>query len=151
LVSPGAGRRAPRNDARLVWDRLPIALACAALLAAALRSRLALLLLCPYAIASVLWWRATGDLRLYLLLQGAPLILIPLLQWQTGAAAAERKAVGLAVALYVLAKLCETADHAGFAALGVVSGHTIKHLLAAVAAALLVHAFCSEPQVSAVG
>jgi hypothetical protein len=134
------------DDARLVWDRLPIALACAALLALALRSRLALLLLAAGAIASVCWWRATGDLRPYLLLQGAPLVLIPLLQWRAGVAAPQRRAFGLAVALYVLAKLCEVGDHAGYALLAVVSGHTLKHVLAALAAAVLAHAFGDGPR-----
>lgn len=128
------------DDARLVWDRLPIALACGALLAAVLRSRLALLLLAACAFASVLWWRASGDLRPYLLLQAAPLILVPLLQWQHDAPAGQRRACGLAIALYVLAKLCEVADQAWFDVLGAVSGHTLKHLLAAAAAVVLVRA-----------
>lgn len=134
------------DDARLVWDRLPIALACAALLALALRSGLALLLLAVGAVASVCWWRVTGDLRVYLLLQGAPLVLIPLLQWRAGVPAPQRRAFGLAVGLYVLAKLCEAGDHAGYELLVVISGHTLKHLLAALAAAVLAHAFASGPR-----
>lgn len=134
------------DDARLVWDRLPIALACAALLAMALRSRLALLLLVVAAVASVFWWRATGDLRAYLLLQGAPLVLIPLLQWQANVPVPQRRAFGLAIVLYVLAKLCEVGDHAGLALLQVVSGHTLKHVLAALAAAVLAHAFAGGPR-----
>lgn len=130
------------DNARLVWDRLPIALACAALLAAALRqaygSRAALPLLAAGAVASVLWWQASGDLRPYLLLQLAPLVLIPLLQWQSGAPIAQRKAFGLAIALYVLAKATEVGDVHVFDALGAVSGHSLKHLFASVAALILV-------------
>lgn len=133
------------DDARLIWDRLPIALACAALLAGAMRSRLALLLLGGGAVASVFWWQVTADLRPYLLLQAAPLILIPLLQWQHRAPAAQRRAFGLAIVLYVLAKLCEVGDHALFATLDLVSGHTLKHLLAAVAAVVLVRAVTAGP------
>ncbi|SHG95101.1 hypothetical protein [Massilia sp. CF038] len=134
------------DNARLLWDRLPIALACAALLATVLSSSLALLLLIPAAVASVFWWQATGDLRPYLLLQMAPLVLIPLLQWQAGAALTQRRAFGLAIGLYVLAKLCEVADHAGMALLTVVSGHTLKHILAAAAAAVIVRAITAGPQ-----
>lgn len=134
------------DDARLVWDRLPIALACGALLAMALRSRLALLLLGASAVASVFWWRATGDLRPYLLIQGAPLVLIPLLQWQAGVPAPQRKAFGLAIVLYVLAKLCELGDRGVFELLSWLSGHTLKHVLAALAAAVLAHAFTAGPR-----
>ena len=93
LTAAGSGfyHWAPDN-ARLVFDRLPIALACAGLLAAvhaetlgAPQPRWVLPFLGAAAIASVLWWWRTeslgaGDLRPYLLLQGAPLVLIPL--WQ---------------------------------------------------------------------
>jgi hypothetical protein len=78
--------------ARLVWGRLPIALACAGLLAAVRTevrpgsdtSRDAAVLALP-AVLSVSWWyptalRGQGDLRPYLLLQALPLVLIPL--WQ---------------------------------------------------------------------
>ena len=83
------------DDARLVWDRLPIALACAALLAWALRDaypsmKLALPVLAGFGALSVWWWAATGDLRPYLLIQLAPLVLIPLLQWQSSAPAGKR-------------------------------------------------------------
>ena len=139
------------GDARLVWDRLPIALACAALLVAvwaetlscSARSVMPVLLAALAAAAlSVAWWVWTngqggGDLRPYLLLQVAPLVLIPI--WQAGAArpVSERKVFGVAILLYVLAKLCELADGRILHVLGFVSGHTLKHLLAGVAAAVV--------------
>ena len=85
------------DNARLVWDRMPIALACAGLLAAVHaethgpppQPSWIPIALGVAAIASVTWWsfteaRGGGDLRPYLLLQGAPLFLIPL--WQQGSA-----------------------------------------------------------------
>ena len=135
------------DDARLVWDRLPIALACAGLLAAVhartyprASHRAWLAGLCIFAIASVAWWAATGDLRPYLLLQGAPLVTIPI--WQAASAAPRRERIGfgLAIALYVLAKLAEVSDARVLSVLGFVSGHTLKHLLAAAAAAVIVAA-----------
>lgn len=138
---------APDNT-RLVWDRLPIAIACASLLAAALRdayrsaaASLALPVLVGLGMLSVLWWSCTGDLRFYLLIQGAPLILIPVLQWQARAPMAQRTAFFIAIVLYVWAKLFEVADLAVFEALGVISGHTIKHILATLAAAVLAFQF----------
>ena len=137
------------DDARLVWDRLPIAVACAALLAAALRdaypktvpAMLSLVVLTWFGALSVFWWSWSGDLRFYLLIQAAPLVLIPVLQWQSGAPMAQRTLFFVAIGLYVWAKLFEVADQAVFQALGFVSGHTIKHLLAVGAAFVLARAF----------
>ncbi len=140
------------DDARLVWDRLPIALACAALLAAAVSDAyartisplLALLVLSAFGVLSVFWWSWTGDLRFYLLIQAAPLVLIPVLQWQSGAPMKQRTLFFVAIGLYVWAKLFEMADQAVLQALGFVSGHTIKHLLAVAAAFVLAKAFAAR-------
>lgn len=127
------------DDGRLLWDRLPIALSCAGLLAAVWgqcrqRSDLTLsLLLAAFAVASVIWWQQTADLRPYLLLQGAPMLLIPLWQWIYRRPAAERRTMALAIGLYALAKLCELGDHPIAALLDPLTGHTFKHLLAAAA------------------
>ena len=138
------------DDAALVWDRLPIALACAGLLAAvraecvtALHEKRDVVLLGMFASFSVGWWQFTGmfgagDLRPYLLLQILPLVLIPLWQWIYRAPRRDRIAFASALALYAVAKVAEVYDHQVLAALGVVSGHTIKHLLAAGAAAVIV-------------
>lgn len=132
------------GDLRLVWDRLPIALACAAIFVAVAREvypRAPLLApLALFGIASVYWWARTGDLRPYLLIQVAPLVLIPLLQWQGRAPRAQRRAFGGAIILYVLAKLFELGDLAVFEQLHALSGHTIKHLLATLAALVIARA-----------
>lgn len=137
------------DNARLVWDRLPIAVACGGLLAGAWGdvsgkdSRVLAIWLVLAAVASVGWWHFTelagrGDLRPYLLLQGLPLLLIPLWQWIYQMPGADRRAFGAALALYVIAKFAELNDHEIAAALGVATGHTLKHLLATAAAALIV-------------
>ena len=139
------------DDQRLVWDRLPIALACAGLLAGVhgdldpRRGTMLLVLLSLLAVASVCWWWATnrsgpGDLRPYLLLQTAPLVLVPLWQSNGERPVAERRAFRLAIGLYVLAKIAELGDHAIYAWLQPLSGHTLKHLLATGAAAVIVRA-----------
>ena len=137
------------DNARLVWDRLPIALACGGLLAgvwgdthkknsAGLAALLALV-----AILSVGWWyfteqAGTGDLRPYLMLQGLPLVLIPLWQWLYDSPRAERWAFGGALLLYVIAKVTELDDHEIAETFGLITGHTLKHLLASGAAASIV-------------
>lgn len=139
---------APHN-ASLVWDRLPIALACGGLLAGVWgdihqkESGKLVPWLALAAFASVAWWYFTdlsgnGDLRPYLLLQGLPILLIPLWQWIYRAPGADRLAFGGALALYVVAKFAELYDHEIAAVSGALTGHTLKHLLATAAAALVV-------------
>ncbi len=137
------------DNASLVWDRLPIALACGGLLAGVwgdARQKESRSLAAWLALAGALsvgWWQFTdlsgaGDLRPYLLLQGLPILLIPLWQWIYKAPAADRLAFGGALALYVVAKFAELGDHEIAAVLAPVTGHTLKHLLATGAAALIV-------------
>ncbi|WP_051710606.1 hypothetical protein [Andreprevotia chitinilytica] len=130
------------DDLRLVWDRLPIAFACAGLLSAVhaeargKEAGMTAVLLSVAAVASVLWWQTTADLRPYLLLQGLPLLLVPL--WQADAPSKDRVAFAVAIGLYVAAKLAELSDHQLLHVLGFVSGHTLKHLLAVAAAVVIV-------------
>jgi hypothetical protein len=138
------------DNARLVWDRLPIALACAGLLAAVRAETVpnaeawrTAAWLAVFAIVGVAWWYVTeqigaGDLRPYLLLQGMPLILIPMWQAIYRSSKADRLAFGVALLFYVAAKIAELNDHALLASLGLISGHTLKHLLASAAAWVLV-------------
>lgn len=139
---------APDNGS-LLWDRLPIALSCAGLLAGVWsdvwqkRADALVIVLGVFAVISVLWWRFTdqsgvGDLRPYLYLQALPLLLIPLWQWAHRSPGAERLAFGLAIAFYVLAKWAELNDHAIATALGCMTGHTLKHLLATAAVWMVV-------------
>jgi hypothetical protein len=151
LTAFGSGyyHLAPDN-ARLIWDRLPIALACAGLLVGVRgdtqpgsKTEIEALVLGFFAVASVAWWAYTdrsgaGDLRPYLLLQGLPLVLIPLWQAIHRAPRADRIAFAAAMALYVLAKIAEVLDHQIANALGFVSGHTLKHLIATTATAAVV-------------
>ena len=151
LTAFGSGfyHLAPDN-ARLIWDRLPIALACAGLLVGVrgdtkpgLKTEIEAIVLALFAVASVAWWAYTdsigaGDLRPYLLLQGLPLILIPLWQAIHRAPRADRIAFAAAMGLYVLAKVFEIFDHEIASALGFVSGHTLKHLIATAATAAVV-------------
>jgi hypothetical protein len=99
---------APDNQ-RLVWDRLPIALACAGLLAGVRAETRPDTHISSYAagvtllaLASVAWWHFTdhpqrpGDLGPYLLVQLAPLLLIPLWQAIYGAPRLDRIWFGVA-------------------------------------------------------
>lgn len=139
---------APGNG-RLIYDMLAIALVCAGLIAGVrgdtMRSNggVEVVVVALYAVASVAWWAFTdlngaGDLRPYLLLQGLALILIPLWQAIYRAPRTDRLAFAAAMGLYVLAKAAEVFDHEIAAALGFITGHTLKHLIATAATAAVV-------------
>jgi len=135
---------APDNE-RLFWDRVPITITLMALVSAQIVDRISIragvALLAPLllvGIASVVYWRATeragnGNLVPYVVLQGYAAVTL----------------LGLALALpsrytrgrdllwifgwYALAKVCEVFDERIFHFGNVVSGHTLKHLAAAMA------------------
>jgi hypothetical protein len=117
------------SDARLVWDRLPMTLVFMALLACVLEvDNWLLAIFLASGVASVLWWSITNDLRPYVLVQFGPLlILVPALWFLRNA-----RYLGAVLAFYALAKLAEFYDRGIFSTLPI-SGHTIKHVLAAIA------------------
>lgn len=146
------------TSAALVGDRLPIAWACAALVSALLAERVdarwgdprALVGGLAFATLTVAWWWAgdgagQGDLRPYLYLQVMPTLLIPavlLLRATPPQPTARTASDGwwAVLVFYAAAKTMEVADHAVLEWVGVVSGHTLKHLLAAAGAAWLLGA-----------
>jgi hypothetical protein len=145
LVAFGSGwyHLRPNNES-LFWDRLPMAIVFMCLLAALIGERVSMLagrrllvpLLCVGA-ASVVYWRSTGDLRPYVVVQFYPLLAIPLMLMLFPARYTNTPATWMMAALYVLAKGLEFLDHpiARFAATG---GHPWKHIAAAAALACYV-------------
>ncbi|HXZ79866.1 MAG TPA: hypothetical protein VEG30_08055 [Terriglobales bacterium] len=132
---------APDNT-RLVWDRLPMTIVFAALVAALIAERISLaagLWLLPVLLAiggwSVFqWWqselRGAGDLRFYVAVQ-AYAVLVVLLMLVVPGHYTRRYDFGFAVGFYLLAKILETFDRQVFVVRHIVSGHTLKHLAAA--------------------
>jgi hypothetical protein len=119
---------------RLVWDRLPMTIAFMSLLALVVRDSISpragnwlLFPLIAIGLLSVLWWRVTGDLRLYILVQFVPIlmILVALLVYELPA----KRELWIALLLYALAKIAEFFD-AQIYSIFLLSGHTAKHLLA---------------------
>src|SRR5262249_49916016 len=80
--------------------------------------------------------RGAGDLRLYAFVQFYPLVTIPLMLYLFPARYTRSGDVMVALAWYVLAKVLETGpvDQGIFGMGHVVSGHTLKHLAAALGA-----------------
>ena len=83
--------------------------------------------------ASVLWWTSTGSVTPYVVLQVGGLLVVAACLLVQRRGAGPRWA--LLLLAYVLAKVCEHFDAQVFMLSGeVVSGHTLKHLVAALAA-----------------
>ena len=148
LTSAGSAyyHLAPDN-ARLVWDRLPMTLGFAGLVAAAVveRADLRLGLRCLWPLlalgaGTVIYWYATermgaGNVIPYAAYQGWSILVIVLL---IVAFPAQRYSHGglliWAAGWYGLAKIFESNDLGIYRLFGgILSGHTIKHLLAACA------------------
>jgi ceramidase len=137
------------TTATLFWDRLPMAAAFMALFALTLGERVSprsgpwlLPIAIMVGVASVVVWRlgesaGAGDLRFYGLVQCLPAVLIPLALVLFPAHGLRTSALLAAIGWYAVAKLCEALDRPIFAVGGIVSGHTLKHLAAAMAAAWL--------------
>ena len=129
--------------ARLAWDRLPMTLAFMGLFAAILNDQFEIgdwiwPLLVLTGLASIGVWLVFDDLRLYGLVQFLPPVIIVWIFWRFPPARISRRAVWIALGCYALAKLAEYLDGALFELTGWVSGHSLKHLLAALAVVWLI-------------
>jgi hypothetical protein len=134
---------APSTPA-LVWDRLPMSIAFMAVFTLILGDRvnaaLGRTLLGPLLIigaASVFYWSWTerhgfGDLRPYALVQFLPFLLIALMLWLYPGSRRSTAWLWWSFLMYFLAKVAERFDSPIYHALGF-SGHTLKHLLSALA------------------
>lgn len=130
----------PNNDT-LVWDRLPMTIAFMALFAALIAEhvrpdieRTALRVALVVGIVSVGWWHYTDDLRLYGWVQFAPLVAIVYMLVAYRARYTHRVYLLAGLIFYALSKVFEFGDTAVYSATHhAVSGHSIKHLLAAIA------------------
>jgi len=143
---------APDNR-RLTWDRLPMTLAFMAFLAIVIGERIdphlgrrCLPFLLLTGAASVIYWhfselRGRGDLRPYLLVQFLPLVLIPLIMLLFSPPLSKGYGIWGMFAAYVAAKILELFDERIFRLHGVISGHTLKHLAAAVGTYFLLVSF----------
>lgn len=132
------------DNARLVWDRLPMTITFMSIVVAVITERINVRLgvwLLPFlllvGLASVEQWyrselRGAGDLRFYAAVQvySALVILVAMLLPQRYTRSSD---FGIVIGFYVLAKTLESCDKPIYGMLGFVSGHTLKHVAAAAA------------------
>jgi len=149
LVSLGSGyyHWAPSN-ASLLWDRLPMSIAFMAISAAVVADRInapagnswVLAVLLVLGLASLFYWDWTeslgsGDLRFYGLVQFCPMLALPIIVWAfPDHYYTAGRYLGWVIAWYGLSKLLEFFDQGILILTGnLISGHSLKHLAAAVA------------------
>ncbi len=139
--------------ATLFWDRVFLTVAFMGLVSAVIADRIhtgwrfpwGLALLVALGFWSVLSWslgeaRGEGDLRLYILVQFWPLAAIPLILWLfPQGTRVQWPYIAFAIGIYAVAKVAELFDGEIFTLLGgAISGHSLKHLLAALGPVVII-------------
>lgn len=127
------------TDVTLVWDRLPMTIAFAGVYGAMFAERISpraglaiLLVALVVGPLSVVHWAASGNLSLYLVVQFG-LVAGVLLLLVVTRGGPDALPWGMLLFWYVIAKVAETADASLWNATGgLVAGHMIKHLAAAI-------------------
>ncbi len=167
LVSVGSAYyHSEPSTERLLWDRLPMSIAFMAISAAVVADRInakagngwLLAALIVLGLASLLYWNWTeslgrGDLRFYGLVQFYPMLALPIVCWlYKEHEYTDVRYFLLVVAWYGLSKVFEFFDTGIFELSGnIVSGHTLKHLVAAVATYMVLPMLSEHTRVNAVG
>ncbi len=131
------------DNKTLLWDRLPMTIAFMALFSAIIgeyiSARPARALFVPLlitGITSVIYWQVTelnghGDLRPYALVQFLPIVLIPLMLCLFTSKLNNDKYIWGVIGAYAASKLMELFDAPLYSMIGLISGHSLKHLAAA--------------------
>ena len=144
------------SDGTLVWDRLPLALISIGffigLVDDRISQRLAAVLFIPAVLAglgSVIYWHYTNDLRLYVWIQLLPVVTLPVAVLCYRPRHTHQGYLGVVLVLYVLARILEVYDHELFSLTGnMVSGHTLKHVMAALAVCVVLAMLLARTRVS---
>lgn len=136
------------SDKTLVWDRLPMTISFMAFFSVIIGKFIcarsgarALIPLIVAGLMSIIHWQMTesrgeGDLRFYALVQFLPIILIPVILLIFKSNQHLKKYFWAMLVAYLFAKVFEANDGLVYEALGFISGHTIKHIIAALAPAI---------------
>jgi hypothetical protein len=135
----------PDNET-LVWDRLPMTVVftsfSASMIAERIDARAGRWLFGPLLVlglGSVLFWHwgerhGVGDLRLYGLVQFFPMAAVPVMAMLFPPVYTRNRDLWIVFSWYTLAILFQLTDAPVYGQLRFVSGHTLKHLCAAIAA-----------------
>lgn len=157
LVAFGSGyyHLSPNNES-LVWDRIPMTIAFMSMFSVIIGEfisldwgKFALWPLVVLGVFSVFYWQSTemngeGDLRLYALVQFLPILLIPLILLFFKSQFTDTSGYWYLLGAYGLGKVFEYYDAVIPTMLLWLSGHSIKHIAAALGVALLLKAYINR-------
>jgi hypothetical protein len=129
------------NDATLIWDRLPMTISFMSFFSVVISVFIAVNIgkkvLFPFlliGLASILYWVIFDDLRLYLLVQFLPILLLVLILILSYQNRSLKQYFVWVFIVYFLAKISEIYDVKIFEATNqLISGHSLKHLSASLA------------------
>jgi len=137
------------SDESLFWDRLPMTIGFAGLFAAVIgeygstaAARRWLPIFLVIGVSSVVYWQWTeslgaGDLRPYAIVQFLPMLVVPAILLISKRKNDIGPYLWLMIAFYFVAKFLEFFDVAIYEAFQVISGHSLKHVIAACGPAVL--------------
>jgi len=131
------------NHKTLFFDRLPMVIVFMSLFSIVISEFIDLKVgkklfpvLLALGLTSIIYWiigelYGVGDLRLYALVQFLPMLIIPIILLNFKSQSNNTKPYWYLLAGYLLAKVFEYFDAQVFTLLDVISGHSIKHIVAA--------------------
>jgi len=133
------------DNARLVWDRVPISIGIVTLLSIVLIERvntnigfLSLPFLILFGVGSVIYWdwserSGLGNLNYYIVVQLYSILAIILLSKYFFSRYTGGESIYVVIIIYAFAKFAEILDHEIYSLGKVISGHSVKHLLVGLA------------------
>ncbi len=137
----------PNNEA-LVWDRLPMTIVFMSLfsiiISEFINAKIGRLLLFPLLIIgalSIVFWISNNDLRMYALVQFYPMLAIPVILIFFKSNYNKTLGYWLLLLAYVIAKIMEHLDEQIYIALGFISGHSLKHIVASIGLFVLFYSY----------
>ena len=123
----------------LVWDRLPMTIGFMALVAIVINeyinTKKGSIFLWPLLIIgflSIAYWVFFNDLKLYFIVQFYPLIAVPIIMILFNSRYNITSGYWILFLAYIIAKILEYYDTSIFNTLGFMSGHSLKHIFAAI-------------------
>jgi len=133
------------DDARLVWDRLPVTIALISIMVIFFIERIdertgtaSLFPLLMLGIVSIAYWRLFDDLRPYVLIQFIPFVAIPTIAVLLPPKYTHSVYWLWSAGFFLFAEIAEAADKKLYKLTHyIISGHTLRHLSAAVVPILL--------------
>jgi hypothetical protein len=127
------------SDARLPWDLIPMTCSFVSVISAIVMERISpqfgFVILFPLiilGISTIVYWYLTGDYKFYLFLQFFSPVILALVIGMFPPRYSGMGYLITAFALYVIAKLFEAYDYPVYRFNGLISGHALKHVTAAV-------------------